>query len=436
MNIQNLSKQERIKWLIDKHISEDKREHIKKTISSYDIKDSKLANLHDQFIENTIGNFCLPFAVANNFIINDKPISIPMVIEESSVVSAASKSAKFWMNRGGFKTNVISKEKIGHIHFLYNDEYKKIKSFFSSIKADIIRRIDIISQNMKKRNGGLISIELIPKTDLIKNYYQIEIKFDTVDSMGANLINTCLEETSKIIKEKYKETHKDPSEINIIMSILSNYNKNCLVKAEVSCPIEKLKGISLEPFKFAYRFSKAIEIAEKEIYRAVTHNKGILNGIDALMIATANDFRAVEAAAHSYACRNNRYEPLTKVSLENDIFYFYIQMPICLGTIGGLTSLHPMSKVALEILNNPNANELMQIAAALGLAQNFAAISALITTGIQKGHMNLHLSNILNSTDANDEEKKVLINLFRNKPISYGEVLAQLNAIRNKKTLD
>jgi hydroxymethylglutaryl-CoA reductase len=215
------------------------------------------------------------------------------------------------------------------------------------------------------------------------------------------------------------------------MSILSNYVPNCTVRAQVRCPIEELQlGADLSPQHTAEKIIQAIKIAQIEPYRAVTHNKGVMNGIDAVVLATGNDFRAVEAGVHAYACRNGQYTSLTHAKIENGIFTFWIELPLALGTVGGLTNLHPLVKLNLEILQNPSAEELMQIIAVAGLAQNFAAVSSLVTTGIQKGHMKMHLLNILNQLGASTLEKATLVTYFKTNTVTHHEVELQLNTLR------
>ena len=193
------------------------------------------------------------------------------------------------------------------------------------------------------------------------------------------------------------------------MCILSNYTPECIVRAEVECPIERLtEGTDVSPKEFAKKFEQAIHVATIEPYRATTHNKGIFNGIDAVVIATGNDFRAIEACGHTYASRDGQYRGLTHVDISNDNFKFWIEVPMALGTIGGLTSLHPMVKFAHRLLGNPNAEQLMKIIACVGLAQNFGAVRSLVTTGIQKGHMKMHLLNIINQLGVTQEEKKII----------------------------
>jgi len=394
-----------------------------------------LQQLHDEFIENTITNYYLPFGVAPNFLINEKMYAIPMAIEESSVVAAASKAAKFWLDRGGFKAEVLSTTKIGQVHFMFHGDYKKLNNFFVKVKPKLIHTTQPITKNMEKRGGGILDIELRDKSSDVDGYYQLHATFETLDAMGANFINSCLEQFAKTFREEALE-HDGFSEkeknIEIIMSILSNYVPNCLVRAEVSCPIKDLiENPTINPEEFAKKFIQAVKIAEVEPYRAVTHNKGIMNGIDAVVLATGNDFRAVEAGVHAYASRNGQYSSLTHAKIENERFYFWIEIPLALGTVGGLTSLHPLVKLALELLHEPTAKELMQVVAVAGLAQNFAALRSLTTTGIQEGHMKMHLMNILNQFEATDEEKTILIEHFKTHSATHSAVVEAINKLRN-----
>ena len=186
----------------------------------------------------------------------------------------------------------------------------------------------------------------------------------------------------------------------------------------------------LSSLEYAEKFIRAIQIAEIETYRAVTHNKGIMNGIDAVVLATGNDFRAIEAGAHAYAAKNGNYSSLTHAHIKNGIFTYYIEIPLAIGTIGGLTSLHPIVKLAMELLGKPNAPELMEVIAVAGLAQNFGAVNSLITTGIQKGHMKMHLMNILNQHNATPEEKEKIVTYFIKNTVTHSEVLNQLALLR------
>ncbi|RLD73590.1 MAG: hydroxymethylglutaryl-CoA reductase, partial [Bacteroidetes bacterium] len=218
----------------------------------------------------------------------------------------------------------------------------------------------------------------------------------------------------------------------IIMSILSNYTPECIVETHVETKIENFANIdtSLSAKEFVYKFEKAVDITKIDIYRATTHNKGIFNGIDAVILATGNDFRAVEACGHAYAAKNGAYKGLTDVSINNGKFSYSLKIPLAIGTVGGLTNLHPLAKRSLEMLGNPNAEELMQIAATAGLANNFSAVKSLITMGIQVGHMKMHLWNILNQFEANDQEKQMAVEHYRNHKVSFDSVRSFLSSLR------
>jgi hydroxymethylglutaryl-CoA reductase len=217
------------------------------------------------------------------------------------------------------------------------------------------------------------------------------------------------------------------------MCILSNYTPECRVKVWVECPTNQLDGVdeSLDGKAFAEKFKKAVDIARIDPYRATTHNKGIYNGIDAVVIATGNDFRATEAAGHSYAARDGQYRSLSYAEIQDNMFRFTLDVPLALGTVGGLTSLHPLAKKSLELLGNPSAKELMMIAATMGLANNYAAVKSLTTKGIQQGHMKMHLANILNQLGASEKEKTQATEYFNDKTVSYSEVESFLRRIRN-----
>ena len=412
-----LSKEEKIDWLVKTFFTD--AETAKSTLEQYSNSNEKLQELHDDFIENTISNFYLPYGVAPNFVINGKEYAIPMVTEESSVVAAASLVAKFWSTRGGFKAEVLSTKKIGQVHFMFDGDFDELQDYFDINKNHLFEITEPITKNMRKRGGGILDIELRDKTSELKNYYQLHVTFDTQDSMGANFINSCLES----IANEFKNDN-----IQIVMSILSNYVPECIVRAEVSCKVEELYKENSE--MFAQKFKQAVDIANVEPHRAVTHNKGIMNGIDAVVIATGNDFRAVESGAHAYASRSGMYKSLTNCEIKDDVFKFWIEIPLALGTVGGLTALHPLAKLSLEMLQNPSAKELMEIVAVAGLAQNFAALRALTTTGIQHGHMKMHLSNIIKQLGASDSETVYLMNHFADKQVSHSAVVDTYNNLK------
>jgi hydroxymethylglutaryl-CoA reductase len=428
-----LNKEEKIDWLLKTYLQDSPSSE--KVLKQYWNVNNDVQQLHEEFTENTLSNFYLPFGIAPNFLINGKLRAIPMTTEESSVIAAASKAAKFWQTRGGFKVEVLNTTKNGQVHFIYNGDHDKLREFFKASKPSLLDSVSGITKNMRKRGGGVLDIELLDKTDLLDGYFQLHCTFETKDSMGANFINSCLEKFADTLKAEtnnFKAFTSEEKQLEVIMSILSNYVPECLVRVEVSCPVSELyddNQISHEAF--AEKFLTAIKIAEVEPYRAVTHNKGIMNGIDSVVLATGNDFRAVEAGIHAYACKDGSYSSLTHASVKNGEFKFWMEIPLALGTVGGLTNLHPLVKVALEILQKPSAKELMEIVAVAGLAQNFAAIKSLVTNGIQQGHMKMHLMNILNSQDATSNEKEELLHYFKQHTVTHTNVAEQLKRIRN-----
>jgi hydroxymethylglutaryl-CoA reductase len=245
------TKEEKINWLAENYFNNNL--NAVAIIQQYWNVDNDLQQLHDDFIENTISNFYMPYGVAPNFVINDREYVIPMVVEESSVVAAASLVGKFWSTRGGFKTKVIGTTKIGQVHFMYAGDKDELENYFNQNKTELFASTASITKNMEKRGGGILDIKLVDKTDKLSNYYQLHVTFETKDSMGANFINSCLEAIAK----KFETAN-----IEIVMSILSNYIPECLVSAEVSCKISELGGE--DPQNFAEKFYQAVKIAEIE----------------------------------------------------------------------------------------------------------------------------------------------------------------------------
>ena len=404
-------------------------------LKSYWHSDSKQQQLFDEFSENTITNFFIPYGISPNVTINGKDYIVPMVIEESSVVAAASAAAKFWGERGGFHAEVIDVRKVGQVHFGWSGDKEKLFAMFPEIEIRLLADTDAMTEKMRKRGGGILGMRLIDYSAQIPDYYQIRVEFGTGDAMGANFINSALEQFGHSLQDFFAEQQDLPEDlrkVEIIMTILSNNTPDCRVKVWVECPVEQLDGIDehLSGADYAKKFKKAVDIAHIDTDRATTHNKGIYNGIDAVVIATGNDFRAVEAAGHTFASRNGHYESLSTATIENGNFHFELEVPMALGTIGGLTSLHPLAKKTLELLGNPTAKELMMIAATMGLANNFSAVRSLTTKGIQAGHMKMHLNNILNQLNAMEEEKKQAREYFKDKTVSYAGVEQFLETLR------
>lgn len=435
-----LNKTEKIAWLA-KHFLTSNPLDIAREFSSYMHSNAEMQKLFDGISENTLTNFYLPYGVAPNFVINDRTYVVPMVIEESSVVAAAAAGAKFWSERGGFHAEVISTTKVGHVHFLWRGDNDKLFHYFDTeLKEALLAEVKHLTANMEARGGGLRSLELIDCTEMEPEYYQLKATFETMDAMGANFINSVLEAFAECLTEEVKHNPAftgAEKNAEVVMSILSNYTPECLVKAWVECKVSDLGGFpeaNLSAQQFARKFSTAIRIAKHDVYRATTHNKGIFNGIDAVVLATGNDFRAIEACGHAYASRNGQYGSLSDCEIDGDIFRFSITLPLAVGTVGGLTKLHPLAKRSLEMLGNPGAKELMMIIATVGLAQNFSAVKALVTSGIQKGHMKMHLTNILRHFGATDTEIQLATTYFADKTVSFSSVRDFLNTSRGLAT--
>jgi hydroxymethylglutaryl-CoA reductase len=430
-----LTKRDKIAWIAKNFLYANPVEVVKE-FAEYWHDNVEAQKLLDGFSENTLTNFPVPFGIAPNFKINDQIYAVPMVIEESSVVAAASNAAKFWLNRGGFKAEVLSTKKVGQVHFIYKGDGEKLKSFFTQIKNELKAGVKHITTKMEERGGGIVDMELIDFTATEPDYYQLRAYFETVDSMGANFINSCLEEFGQQLEAKIAASdlfNVTEKVIEIVMCILSNYTPDCLVRAKVSCPVDDLGTFdngNMSAAEFAAKFERAVRIARIDPYRATTHNKGIMNGIDAVVLATGNDFRAVEACAHTYAAHDGTYRSLSECEVKDGVFRFWLNFPIAIGTVGGLTSLHPLAKRSLELLGNPNAKQLMEIIACVGLAQNFAAVRSLTTTGIQAGHMKMHLTNILASMQANDDEVVKAKKYFEDKTVSVSAVREFLKGLR------
>lgn len=427
------NKSEKIDWLTEQYFQNDTA--LKEEWRSFEHSDAELQKVFDAFSENTVANYYMPYGVAPNFQIDGKVYAVPMVIEESSVVAAASSAAKFWLSRGGFTTEVLATKKLGQLHFSWGGPKGQLQSIFSEIEANLRENAKPLTVNMEKRGGGILEMELIDFTDQEPDYYQLRVAFETCDSMGANFINSILEsfgETLRFMADTHDVLRDYPLEV--IMAILSNYTPECIVRASVSCPLEDLEGacMDMDGPAFAEKFRKAVRIAEIDPYRATTHNKGIFNGIDAVVLATGNDFRAIEACGHTHAAATGQYQSLSHCKIEDGIFTFWMDLPLAVGTVGGLTKLHPLAKSSLELLGKPSAAELMSIIAATGLAQNFAALRSLVTTGIQKGHMKMHLMNILNFLKATDGEVQSSQAYFTDKVISFNSVRKYLEELRGE----
>ncbi|MBY9018136.1 MAG: hydroxymethylglutaryl-CoA reductase, degradative [Candidatus Lokiarchaeota archaeon] len=345
----------------------------------------------DTLIENVIGSYQLPLGIALNFRINGKDYILPMVIEEPSVVAAASNAAKIARKMGGFQSEEVKSIMISQIQITQIKDVAAAKDIIVRNKEKILKIANEQDPLLNKLGGGALDIEIREIETKKGKMVILHLLVNVLDAMGANVVNTMAEAVSPYIEEI--------SEGKIYLRIVSNLATHRIAKCKAVFDKDLLGGEEVvEGILNAYEFALA------DSYRATTHNKGIMNGIIALTLATGNDTRAIEAGAHAYASLSGQYKPLTKFKTDSDgNLVGEIEVPLALGIVGGMTKIHPMARLALKILGVKSAEELSQIAAALGLAQNVAALRALASEGIQKGHMVLHSRNIAKTAGVPDE---------------------------------
>ena len=336
----------------------------------------------DTLIENVVGSYQLPMGLAFNFKINNKDYIIPMVIEEPSVVAAASNGAKMARKHGGFQSENVPSVMISQIQITHIPDIESAKKLIADNKDQILKIANEQDPILNELGGGALDLELRDLNTGKGKMLIIHLLVNVLDAMGANVVNTMAEAISPFIENLTKG--------KIYLRILSNLATHRIAKSKATFDKDLLGGPEVvEGILNAYEFAAA------DPYRATTHNKGIMNGIVALTMATGNDTRAIESGAHAYASLSGQYSPLTKFEVDSKgNLVGEIIVPLALGIIGGMTKIHPMARIALKILNVESANELSQVCAALGLAQNVAALRALASEGIQKGHMALHSRNI------------------------------------------
>jgi len=360
----------------------------------------------DTLIENVVGSYQLPFGLALNFKINDKDYIIPMVIEEPSVVAAASNAARMARKHGGFHSEEVKSIMISQIQITQVKDIEASKKSLQENKEKLLKIANEQDPMLNELGGGARDIEIREINTNRGKMIILHLLVNVLDAMGANVVNTMAEAISPSIEEI--------SGGKVYLRIVSNLATHRLARCRATFDKEMLGGEEVvEGILNAYEFALA------DPYRATTHNKGIMNGIDALTLATGNDTRAIEAGSHAYASLSGQYSPLTKFKLDSEgNLVGEIEVPLALGIIGGMTKIHPMARIALKILNLKSASELSQVGAALGLAQNVAALRALASEGIQKGHMALHSRNIAKVAGVPDELlEKVAQEMIKEKKI-------------------
>ncbi|MBV7389765.1 hydroxymethylglutaryl-CoA reductase, degradative [Enterococcus sp. ALS3] len=385
-----LSTDERINQLLtDKKIQANDVAELKKMTLS-----EKIA---DNLIENQISEVELPLGVAQNFVVNGEKKLIPMATEEPSVIAAASNAAKLVSQAGGFKTKVLSRKMIGQIVFNQLSDFTIVEKWLTENRLKIFDLANQAYPSIVTRGGGLTDLK---SRRFKEKFFSIDLTVDVKDAMGANMVNTVLEAVANEIQQAFPQEE-------LLFSILSNYGTEALVEATCQIPFEVVSEVTAKKIAAAGRFAKL------DPYRAATHNKGIMNGIDAVVLATGNDTRAVAAACHAYASRNGSYQGLTDWWIEDDTLNGRLIVPMNVGIVGGATKVLPKAALSLKLLAVDSAQNLSENIVAVGLAQNLAAVKALVTDGIQKGHMALHSRTLAINAGAKDHEIDRVVQLLK-----------------------
>jgi len=369
--------------------------------------------LADGMIENVVGTFELPLGIATNFIVDGREVLVPMAVEEPSVVAAASYMAKIARATGGFTTDVSAPVMRGQIQLLNVSDLQAAETALLAAESEIIAAANACDATLVSLGGGCQGIEVhqFPET-LVGPMLVVHLLVDVRDAMGANAVNTMAETVSPMIERLSGGEAR--------LRILSNLADRRMARATVRLKIKDLATGDFSGERVAQGFIEAFAFADVDPYRAATHNKGIMNGIDPVVLATGNDWRAIEAGAHAYAARDGRYRSLTHWSVQGDDLIGEIALPMAVGLVGGATKTHPAARAALALMNVKSAGELAGIIAAVGLAQNMAALRALSTEGIQRGHMALHARNLAIAAGAEGEQ----INRVAQAMVAGGEVTA------------
>lgn len=418
-----LNRQQRFAKLVDLGLLD--KDDIKLLKQSSFIK----PDLAEKFIENSLGYFPMPFGVATNFNIDGKEFPIPMVVEETSIIAAASKTAKWVKSSGGIRTSMLGHLGIGQIQFAkLNNPVHFAKSIESKFDEIIKSANDVPAFGLVKRGGGVknIRVRILDRPDGHKmGVVHVEVK--TCDAMGANIINQICEYLSEPLETISNE--------KVTMRILSNLTDTRLVKAEV-----ELFGIQSD---LGEKIQEASLFSQLDPYRAATNNKGVLNGIDPILIATGNDWRAVEAGLHAYAGLSGHYKSITTWSYDSSQkkLLGVLIAPISVGTVGGVTALHPFAKMSMKMMDIKSADDLSRICAAVGLVQNLGALRALSTVGIIEGHMKLHIKNLALSAGAQESEAVAVQSrleeiLKATRRISLSNAIEVLTELRRRATVE
>lgn len=379
-------------------------------------------------VENVIGLYALPLGIGLNFQVNGHDVLVPMVIEEPSVVAGASFMAKLARAGGGFIAESTEPLMIGQLQVLEVDNLHEAQQKILDNKDELIKYIDTFPSSIKNRGGGARDIEVrVFEDSIIGDFLVVHLIYDVRDAMGANAINTACEQLSPKIEALTSG--------KVHLKILSNLSDRRMAKSKCVIPVKELAFDNFSGEEVRDGIIAAYAFAAVDPYRATTHNKGIMNGVDAVVIATGNDWRAIEAGAHAYASRNGRYTSLSTWSKDDQgNLVGTIEMPMAVGIVGGATKVHPAAEMAIQLMEVKSANELAEIIVSVGLAQNMAALRALATEGIQRGHMSLHARQIAISAGAKDNEiEKVATQMVIEKAIRLTRAEEILKSIKENK---
>lgn len=381
----------------------------------------------NHMIENQIGIYGIPMGIAPLFLINHKDYVIPMVCEEPSVIAAASKAAKIIRQAGGFQTIHQSSLRMGQIAIQHIPSDLDVDQLLKENKDYLLQLANSAHPSIVKRGGGAVDLHIEWKKNNTHQFLVVYLVMNTLEAMGANIINTMLEALVSPLEQLTKGT--------CLMAILTNLSTESLVSVECHIPTDLLETSNSSGIQIRDAIVDAYQFASLDPYRAATHNKGIMNGMDAVCIATGNDWRALEAGAHAYAASTGQYLPLTTWSVDElGQLKGNITLPIAVGTVGGSIAIHPTAKISHELLGYPSANELASILASVGLAQNFAALRALVSDGIQKGHMRLHARSLAIASGAKDYEVEEVVQFLLKHPHMNQEITKEI--LKNMRSMD
>ena len=383
----------------------------------------------NQMSENVLSILALPYSIAPDFLIDEQVYQVPFVTEEPSVVAAASFAAKIIKRSGGFKTKIHNRQMIGQVALYDVPDIAKAKALeqIQNEKSALLKLANQAHPSIVKRGGGAREL----RTDFLEgetDFLVVYLVVDTQEAMGANILNTMLE----ALKGRLEELTGGQS----LMAILSNYATEALVTASCEIDFHSLSRDKVEAERTAQRIALASQFAKQDPYRASTHNKGIFNGIDAVLLATGNDWRAIEAGAHAYAAHDGAYQGLSQweVDLEEEKLYGQLTLPMPVAAKGGSIGLNPMVVASFDLLGQPTAKELASIVVSVGLAQNFAALRALVTTGIQAGHMKLQAKSLALLAGAQEDEiAAVVAELLKEKQFNQAKAKEILTKMRKEK---